>query len=57
MASMDKPKSTVKQSRDGYIDFLTIIDVATQQLWTHLIKSKDPPMMYIDAFLKQHGIR
>ena len=51
------PKLTVKQSRDGYIGFLTIIDVATRQLWTHLIKNKDPPTLYIDKFLKRHGIR
>ena len=28
---------TMKQSRDGYIGFLTIIDVASRQLWTHMI--------------------
>ena len=43
---------TVKQSRDGYISFLTIINVASQQLWTHLIKNKDPSTQYIDQFLK-----
>ena len=36
--SSDKPNLTVKQSRDGYIGFLTIIDVASRQLWTHLIR-------------------
>ena len=55
--STDKPKLTVKQSRDGYICFLTTINVATQQLWTHLIKNKDPPTLYIDTFLKQHGMQ
>ena len=39
---------TVKQSRYGFIGFLTIIDVASQQFWTHLIKNKDPPTQYID---------
>ena len=48
---------TVKQSRNRYIGFLTIIDVASRQLWTHMIKNKDPPTQYIDQFLKQHGIR
>ena len=47
----------VKQSRDVYIGFLTIIDVASRQLWTHMIKTKDPPTQYIDQFLKRHGIR
>ena len=55
--STDKPKLTVKQSRDGYIGFLTIIDVASRQLWTHLIKNKDPPTNYINRFLSRHGIR
>ena len=48
---------TIKQSRDGYIGFLTIIDVASRQLWTHLIKNKDPPTQYIDRFLRRHGIQ
>ena len=47
---------TLKQSRDRYIGFLTIFDVASQQLWTHMIKNKDPPTQYIDQFLKRHGI-
>ena len=51
------PKITIKQSRDGYIGFLTIIDVATRSLWTHLVKNKDPPIAYIDRFLRRHGIR
>jgi hypothetical protein len=34
----------VKKSRDGYIGFLTIIDVSSQKLWTHPIKNKDPPI-------------
>ena len=46
----------MKQSRDGYIGFLTIIDVTFRQLWMHLIKNKDPPTQYIDQFLKRHGI-
>ena len=48
---------TLKQSRDGFIGFLTIIDVASRQLWTHCIKNKDPPTQYIDQFLKSHGIQ
>ena len=56
-AGADRPNLTVKQSRDGYIGFLMIIDVATRQLWTHLIKNKDPPTLYIDKFLNCHGIR
>ena len=39
---------TVKQSREGYIGFLTIIDVASRQLWTHPIKNKNPPTQCID---------
>ena len=37
-ASVNKPKLTVKQSRDRHIEFLTIIDVGTRQLW--IISSK-----------------
>ena len=48
---------TVKQSREGYIGFLTIIDVASRQLWTQLIENKDPPTQYINRFLRRHGIR
>ena len=55
--STDKPRLTVKQSRDGYIGFLTIIDIASRQLWTHLIKIKDPPTEYINRFLSRHGIQ
>ena len=51
------PKITIKQSRDGYIGFLTIIDVATRSLWTHLVKNKDLPIAYINRFLRRHGIR
>jgi hypothetical protein len=47
----------VKKSRDGYIGFLTMIDVSSRKLWTHPIKNKDPPIEYIDKFLKRHGIR
>jgi hypothetical protein len=43
----------VKKSRDGYIGFLTIIDVLSQKLWTHPIKNKDPPIAYIDKFHEQ----
>ena len=55
--SIDCPKLTVKQSRDRYIGFLAIIDVATRQLWTHMIKNKNPPTQYIDTLLKQHETR
>jgi hypothetical protein len=51
------PSPIVKKSRDGYIGFLTIIDVSSRKLWTHPIKNKDPPIEYIDKFLKRHGIR
>jgi hypothetical protein len=51
------PSPIVKKSRDGYIGFLTIIDVSSRTLWTHPIKNKDPPIEYIDKFLKRHGIR
>ena len=43
---------TVKQSRDGYVRYLTIIEVASRQLWTHLIKSKEPLTQYIESVLK-----
>ena len=48
---------TVGQSSDRYIGFLTIIDVASRQLLTHLIMNEDPPTQYIDQFLRQHGIQ
>ena len=50
------PEPTLKLGQDGYIGFLTIIDVSSQQLWIHSVKSKDPPLDYIDCFLKKHGI-
>ena len=31
---------TVKQRRDRYIGFLIIINIASRQLWTHLIENK-----------------
>ena len=51
------PEPSLKRSRDGYIGFLTIIDVASRYIWTHSVKSKDPPLDYIDRFLKKHGIQ
>jgi hypothetical protein len=51
------PSPIVKKGRDGYIGFLTIIDVSSRKLWTHLIKNKDLPIAYIDKFLKRHGIQ
>jgi hypothetical protein len=51
------PSPIVKKSCVGYIRFPTIIDVSSRKLWTHLIKNKDPPIEYIDKFLKRHGIR
>ena len=53
----EKAKATLKKSRNGYIGFLTIIDATTRALWTHPIKSKDPPIAFVDKFLKKHGIR
>ena len=52
----NKPVITVKQSRDGYIGFLTIIDVTSRSLWTHQIKNKDTQIEYINKFLQWHGI-
>jgi hypothetical protein len=49
--SNSRTSSIVKKSRDGYIGYLTIIDVSTQKLWTHPIKNKDPPIAYIGKFL------
>ena len=51
------PEPTLKRSRDCYIGFQTIIDVASQHLWTHSVKSKDPLLNYIDRFHKNHGIQ
>jgi hypothetical protein len=51
------PSPSVKKSREGYIGFLTIIDVSSRKLWTHRIENKDPPIDYIDKLLKRHGIR
>jgi hypothetical protein len=48
------PSPIVKKSRDGYIGFLTIIDVSSRKLWTHPIKNKGSPIAYIDKFLKRH---
>ena len=50
-------EKTLQQSRDGYIGFLTIIDVTACNLWTHPVKNKYPPLDYIDRFLRWHGIR
>ena len=50
-------QKSINKSRDGYIGFLIIINVATRHLWTHLVKSKDPPIEVIDAFLTNHGIK
>jgi hypothetical protein len=55
--SNSRTSPMVKKSRDGYIGFLMIIDVSSQKLWTHPIKNKDPPIAYIDKFLKRHRIR
>ena len=48
ITSNTPPKETVQRSCNGYICFLTIVDVATRNLWTHYVKSKDPPLKYHD---------
>ena len=52
-----KVETNFQTSREGYIGFLTIIDVATRKLQTHPLKNKEPPIKFIDSFLRQHGIR
>jgi hypothetical protein len=49
--------SNLDLEKGSNIGFLTIIDVSSRKLWTHPIKNKDPPIEYIDKFLKRHGIR
>ena len=51
------PEKTLKTSRDGYIGFLTIIDVSSRLLWTHPVKTKDPPLGFIDRFQTKFGIQ
>lgn len=51
------PEKTLQQNRDGYIGFLTIIDVTTRNLWTHPVKNKDEPLNYINSFLQKFDIR
>lgn len=51
------PKKSITNSRDGHIEFLIIINVASRHLQTHPVKSKDQPIKFIDAFLKKHGIK
>ena len=53
----EKPKHTMKMIREGYIGFLTIIDVATQYLWVFPIKNKSPPIDIINRSLKQRSIK
>jgi len=49
--------NTIQKSREGYIGFLSIIDVASRHLWTHPVSSKDPPIKFLDKFLKKNGIK
>lgn len=49
-------KKSINKSKDGHIGFLTIIDVASRHLWTYPVKSKDPSIKFINAFLEKHGI-
>ena len=51
------PEKTLQTGRDGYIGFLTIIDVTTRNLLTHPVKNKDPPLDFINSFLQKFGIR
>ena len=52
-----KQKDTITVSREGYIVFLTIIDVATRYLWVFPIKNKDPPIKLVNTFLTKRGIK
>ena len=52
-----KQKDTIIVSREGYIGFLTIIDVATRYLWVFPIKNKDPPIKLLNTFLTKRGIK
>ena len=44
-------------SKEGYIGFFTIIDVATRYLLVFPIRNKDPPIKLINTFLDKRGIK
>jgi len=44
ITSNTAPKKSIKESREGYISFFTIIDAATRYIWVHPIKNKAPPL-------------
>ncbi len=46
----------VVTSYDGYSSHLVIVDSASRRVWAFLMKSKDPPINILRAFLKKFGV-
>jgi hypothetical protein len=47
----NKAQDWVVHSYDGYSSYLLIVNEASHHVWAFLMKSKEPPLDIIDAFL------
>ncbi len=52
----NKATDRVVTSYDGYSSHLVIVDSASRRVWAFLMKSKDPPINILRAFLKKFGV-
>ena len=50
-----KPSKTTKPSIDGFEMYLLIIDAASRYIWVFPLKTKEPPLILIEKFLRRFG--
>ena len=47
----------MKTSHDGHSSYLLVTEAATQHMWIFLTKKKEPPIVTLNTFLTQHGLK
>lgn len=47
----------MKTSHDGHSSYPLIMDAASRHTWTFLAKTKEPPLMTLNTFLSQNGLK
>ena len=52
-----KSHHPIKTSHNGYSSYLLITNAASRHTWIFLTKTKEPPIVTLDLFLTQHGLK
>lgn len=52
-----KSHHPIKTSHDGYSSYLLITNAASRHTWIFLTKTKEPPIVTLEVFLTQHGLK